>query len=183
MNMNQNNKTLTYFACIVLAVVAVLAAGYYFGAQAEKTKAAASRAALVKEIFSPVLSIANVFGKITEISSDKKSFVIEVPNMFQVNLPAEYRRKHIAIVSETKVVLFEQKDSDVLAKEMEEFRKKQIGAKGVSSAGNPPIPVVEKEINSDGLRVDDMVSVIFSPESGKTFFDNELAAVHISVNR
>lgn len=163
--MEQNNKNLMHFVGIILVVAVALAAGYYFGATAEKTKAAESRAALVKEIFGTVLSVANVSGKILEISPDRESFVMEVPNMFQVNLPAEYRRKHIAVVSETAMVLFEQKISDA------------------ATAGRPPFSVVEKEITLGDLKIGDQVSVIFSPESGKTFFDSELTAVSISVSR
>lgn len=164
--MDQTHQLNKNFLIIVFVVaVAALAAGYYFGAAAEKTKAATSRAALVKEIFAPVLTIANVFGKILEISSDQKSLILEVPNMFQVNLPAEYRRKRITVVPETKIVLFEQKIFDAPA------------------AGRSPISVVEKEITIGDLKIGDQVSVIFSPESGKTFFDSEFTAVSISVNR
>lgn len=181
--MDQTNQLNKNFLIIVfVVVVATLAAGYYFGAATEKTKAAESRAALVKEIFGPALSIGNVFGEIIEISSDKKSFIIEAPNMFQVNLPAEYRRKIITLVPETKITLYEQKNPDVFAKEMEEYAQKQKIAKNGSSLSRP-IPVIEKEINPDGLRVGDMASVIFSPEFGKNFLDSELTAVSISVSR
>lgn len=168
---------------IIVFVVAALAVGYYFGAQAEKTKAAESRAALVKEIFDPaVSSVSNVFGKIIEISSDKKSFIVESSGVFQVNLPAEYRRKRIVITPETTFVLYEQKAPDLFAMETEEYRKKQTTAKNGLSL-NRPIPVIEKEISSDGLRVGDMAGVIFAPESGKNFLDSEFTAVSISVNR
>lgn len=172
-----------HFIGIVLVVVAVSAAGYYFGAAVEKNNAATSRDALVKEIFSPILSVSNVAGKILEISPDQKSFMVEVLNMFQVNLPIEYRIKRITLVPETKLVLFEQKATDVFNKEMEAFIKKQASAKGTSSAGSPPMPVVEKETNPNDLKVGDMVSVLFAPDQGKTFFDSELIAVHVSINR
>lgn len=182
MSMNQNNKTL-YIVIIVFIVAFASAAGYYFGAEVEKTKAAESRTALVKEIFGPALSVANVFGKIIEISPDKQSFIIEAPNMFQVTLPEEYRRKRIAIIAETAFALFEQKDQGAFAKEMDEFRKKQVAAKNGLSVGTSPVPYIEKEINSDDLKVGDMVSVIFAPESGKNFLDSEFSAVHITVSR
>lgn len=162
--MEQNNKNSIYLVCIVLVIVASFV-GYYFGASAEKIKAAASRMALVKEIFGQVLSVANVSGKILEIAPDKKSFVMEVPNMFQVNLPVEYRRKRITVVPETKIVLFEQKISDAPA------------------VGRPPVSVTEKEITLGDLKVGDRVSVLFAPDQGKTFFDSELTAVHITVSR
>lgn len=181
--MEQNNKNLMHFAGIILAAAVALAAGYYFGAEAEKTKAATSRAALVKEIFGPVLSIGNVFGKIIEIAPDKKSFVMEVPNVFQVNLPAEYSKKHIAIVSETALALFERKDHGTFTKEMEEFRKKQGVAKNGLLVDNSPVPYIEKEISSGDLKVGDEASVLFAPESGKNLLDNEFTAVHITVSR
>lgn len=181
MDQNISSKIKDILIYIIIAAVAFVG-GYYFGAAVAEDRAAELRRIAVKEIFGSVPFTRAISGKILEISSDKKSLVIEAFSVFGVNFPSEYRRKNVLITPETKFTRREPKDPSVFIKEVEEFAKKQKITKDVLSLSRP-LPFIEKEIKIDDLRIGDNVDLIFASEEGKSFLDNELTAVQIDVER
>ena len=88
----------------MVAVLIGLLAGYYFGVSWGKSKVEESREAMLREIFGNVLFANNLSGKILEIASDKKSLTVEVPGVYDVNLPKDYQKKRILMFKSTNII-------------------------------------------------------------------------------
>jgi len=168
--MNQSKNILIY---ILIAIIA-LGGGYYLGVSIEKNKAKQAREAMLKEVFSGVFSVGNLSGKISEISPDKKSFILEVPGIFGVNLPQDYQKKKIFIAENTKITLRENKI-------MEDFRKEVAANKKEGNMILPPLPYTEKEIKIDDLKIGDDVNVGLQLQGNQSILDNQFTALQIYV--
>ena len=171
-----NKKNVLIYA--VVAVLIGLLAGYYFGVSWEKSKVEKSREATLetalKEIFGGIL-VNNLSGKISDISPEKKFLTVEVPGVYDVNLPKNYQEKRVLIDENTKIVLRTNKDAAVFEEEMNELKKKE--------EMTPPLPYVEKEIKIDDLLVGDAISFNFLQDENINILSAQFAAAQINVNR
>lgn len=146
---------------LVIAAI-ILGVGYYLGAGVEKNKAKQASESMLKEIFSSISFVSNLSGKISDISSDKESLIIEVPTILGVNLPKDYQKKKIVINENTKIILRETKDIAAFEKEMA-----------------PALPYVEKEISVNDLKVGDSVNFGLQFQEGQTILTSQFTVLQI----
>lgn len=177
------NKNVLLYA--IAAFLIALAAGYYFGSIIGKNKIAKELCrTTLKEMFNGVAFANNLSGKILEISSDKKSLIVDVPSVLSVNLPEEYRQKKVQLSENVKIFLIEKKEPAVFDREIKEFLEKQKNAKNISGL-IPPAPSTEKEIKADDLKIGDIVNFNISSNSGANAnpLDNQFTTIRVNISR
>jgi hypothetical protein len=164
----------------LLIVVVSLGIGYYAGQEFGRQK----REQMLTEIFDNAVFANNLYGIITAIAPDKKSLSVEVGGVSGINFPNDYRSKTVLVAKDTKIVLREHKNQEVLDEEIAKYQSDAEGAKNPATF-TPPLPYMEKDISVDDLKVGDRIDFNFSldTDGGAALLNNQFVAIEVAITR